>query len=63
MVFILVDCGKEAALTVENRLREALDKYLTNEKLSGEIKIRFGSAVYPDEAKNGEELIKKAKEA
>lgn len=63
MMIILAGCGKEAALSVENRLKEALDKYLTNEKLSGEIKLRFGSAVYPDEAKNDTELIEKAKKA
>jgi len=63
MVVILAGCDKEAASSVENRLKEALDKYLTNEKLSGEIKLRFGSAVYPDEAKNDQELIEKAKKA
>ena len=63
MVVILADCNKEAASSVENRLKEALDKYLTNEKLSGEIKLRFGCAVYPDEAKNDIELIEKAKKA
>jgi PAS domain S-box-containing protein len=63
MMIILGDCDNEGALSVENRLREALDKYLTNEKLPQEIKLRFGSAVYPDEAKDDEELIKKAKEA
>jgi diguanylate cyclase (GGDEF)-like protein len=60
---ILAGCGKEGALIAENRLKEALDKYLTNEGLSKEIKLRFGSAVYPDEAENDKELIKKAKEA
>jgi signal transduction histidine kinase/GGDEF domain-containing protein len=63
MMIILVGCDKEGALSVENRLRETLDKYLTNEKLPKEIKLRFSSAVYPDEAKNDEELIKKAREA
>jgi len=61
MVVILADCDKEATLSVENRLKEALDKYLADEKLSGEIKLRFGSAVYPDEAKNDRELIEQAK--
>lgn len=63
MVVILADCDKEGALSVEKRLREALDKYLTNEKLSQKIKLRFGYAVYPDEAKNDTELIKKAKKS
>ena len=63
MMIILADCDKEDALNVENRLKEALDKYLTNEKLPVEIKLRFGSAVYPDEAKNDTELIEKARKA
>jgi signal transduction histidine kinase/GGDEF domain-containing protein len=62
-VVILTDCGKEGALSIEKRLKEALDKYLTNEKLPLVIELRFGSAVYPDEANNDEELIKKAREA
>ncbi len=61
MMIILPGCDKKGALSVENKLREALEKYLTNEKVPKEIKLRFGSAVYPDEAKNGEELIKIAK--
>jgi PAS domain S-box-containing protein len=63
MMIILAVCDKKGALSVENRLREALDKYLTNEKLPQEIKLRFGSAVYPDEAKNDTELIEKARKA
>jgi diguanylate cyclase (GGDEF)-like protein len=63
MVVILAGCDKEATLRVENRLKEALDNYFANVKLSQEIKLKFSSAVYPDEAKNDEELIKKAKEA
>ena len=63
MMIILAGCDEKGALSVINKLREALDKYLSNEKLPQEIKLRFGSAVYPDEAENYEELIKKAKEA
>jgi diguanylate cyclase (GGDEF)-like protein len=63
IAIILAGCGKEDSLIIENRLKEALDMYLSNEELSEKIKLRFGSAVYPDEAENIEELIKKAKEA
>jgi GGDEF domain-containing protein len=62
MMIILVGCDKEGALSAENRLRETLDEYSTIEKLPQEIKLRFGSAVYPDEAKNCEALIHKARE-
>jgi GGDEF domain-containing protein len=60
---ILAGCGKEDSSIIENRLKEVLDMYLSNEGLSKEIKLGLGSAVYPDEAENIEELIKKAKEA
>lgn len=63
MAIILADCDKEDVLSVEKRLKEALDKDLTNKQLSQEIKLRFGFAVYPDEAKNDTELIEKAKKA
>ena len=63
MVVILAGCEKEATLHVKNRLKEALDNYFANMKLSQEIKLKFGSELYPDEAKKDEELIKKAKEA
>jgi signal transduction histidine kinase/GGDEF domain-containing protein len=63
MMIILVSCDKKGASRVENRLRETLDKYLTNQKILQKINLRFGSAVYPDDAKNDDQLIKKAKEA
>ena len=63
MVVILAGCEKEATLRVKNRLKEALDNYFANMKLSQEIKLKYGSELYPDEAKKDEELIKKAKEA
>ncbi|MCX5698448.1 MAG: ATP-binding protein [Candidatus Omnitrophica bacterium] len=63
LVIILADCNKTGALSVGDRLKEPLEKYLTDEKLSGEIKLKFGSAVYPDEAKNEQELMEKAKKA
>ncbi len=63
MMIVLAGCDEKGALSVINKSRKALDKYLFNEKLPQEIKLRFGSAAYPEEAENYEALIKKAKEA
>ena len=60
---ILEECGKENALTVESRLERAIADYLKREELAEEIKLRFGSITYPDEAKNAEELFGKAKKS
>ena len=59
---ILVDCDKEDALRVEGRLKHILEDYLARKKLTRKIKLRFGRATYPDEARSAEDLIKKAKE-
>ncbi len=59
---VLADCNRENALSVEGRLENALENYLISKDLSKKIKLHFGCATYPDEAKNIEELIKKAKE-
>lgn len=58
---LLADCNKENALKVEGRLEHMLEDYLTKKKLTKKIKLTFGRATYPDEAKNDEELFKKAK--
>lgn len=63
VVVILADCNRENALRVEGRLEHVLEDYLARKKMAGEIKLRFGCATYPDEAKSDEELIKKAKES
>ena len=56
----LVGCDKEGVSVVRTRLDKLLKDYLTNNKLGDMIKARFGQAIYPDEARNTEELIKKA---
>jgi signal transduction histidine kinase/GGDEF domain-containing protein len=60
---LLDDCDKEGVLKVKNRLAQILKDYFIRKNLSDKIKIHFGFSTYPDEAKNDEELIKKAKEA
>ena len=60
---LLADCSKEDVLKVKNRLAQILGDYFVRQNLSDKIKLHFGFSTYPDEAKNDEELIKKAKEA
>lgn len=61
IVVVLADCSRESALRVKGRLEQDLDDYLARQNLAGKIKLRFGCAVYPDDAGSGEELITKAK--
>ena len=56
---ILVDCDMKNAAKIKIRLKHTLNEYLTQQRLPDNIKLRFGCATYPDEAKNSGELIKK----
>jgi len=61
VIVLLVDCTKESALRVEGRLEQALADYLAKKKIVKKIKLQIGCATYPDEAKDDEELIRKAR--
>ncbi len=61
VIVLLPDCNKEIALRVEGRLEQVLDEYLASQNLTGTVKLHFGSATYPDEAANEDELINRAK--
>ena len=61
MVVILVDCDKGNAAKVQYRLEEVVGKYLTDQNADGVIKVNYGCATYPDDAKGGLGLIEKAK--
>lgn len=61
VVALLVDCDKNNALKVRGRLERLLNDYLASHKMAKNIKLRFGCATYPDEAKSEAELIKKAR--
>ena len=63
VIILLADCDKENALRAEDRLKLVLKDYLAREKLADKIKLRFGCATYPDEAKEDRELIEKAKKS
>lgn len=60
---ILAECDKENAFRVEGRLEHILENYLTQKKMAKKIELRFGCATYPDDTRNAEELIKKAKKS
>lgn len=62
LVIILPGCDKESALRIEGRITQILEENLTKDGLYNKIKLKFGSATYPDEAKDNEDLIKKAKQ-
>ena len=63
MIIILADCGKESAAKVQYKLEEIVGKYLADQNADGAIKINYGYATYPDDAKGAPELIEKAKAA
>lgn len=60
-IVILTDCDRENALRVEGRLEQSLEDYLRTKNQTKDIVLRFGLATYPDDAKEDEGLISKAK--
>jgi signal transduction histidine kinase/GGDEF domain-containing protein len=61
MIVILADCGKESAARVQYRIEEIVGKYLADQNVGGTIKVNYGYATYPDDAKADLELIDKAR--
>jgi len=59
-IVILPNSSKQNVLSAEGRLKQAVDDYLIRAKLADKIKLKFGCATYPDEASDGEELIRQA---
>lgn len=59
----MVDCDKTCAISIKNKLKQALQDYLKQQKLIGKIKLRFGCVTYPDKIISDNELIKKVKGA
>ncbi|MBN1872508.1 MAG: hypothetical protein JW800_08050 [Candidatus Omnitrophica bacterium] len=57
----VISGSKEDSGGIGRRLKDQLDEYLTKNNLSDKIRLHFGGAVYPDDAKSPEELINKAK--
>ncbi len=63
MMVALSDCNREGALIVEGRLQQIIEDTLTKKGLAKKVSLRFGLAVYPDDAGSDEELLKKARES
>lgn len=63
MIVILAGCSKESAKRVQYRLEEIVGKYLVDQNADGAIRVNYGYATYPDDAKGDLELIEKAKSA
>ena len=63
ILVILSDCDKDSAARVQYRLEEIIGKYLADQNAAGVIKINYGYATYPDDAKSDPALIEKAKAA
>jgi len=63
VMVILNNCNKENALKIEGRLEGSLEECQKQHKMKEEIRIHFGCATFPDDAKTEEDLIKIAKSA
>lgn len=63
IMVIISDCDKENIIRVRYRLEEIVLRYLADQKTDGAIKVHYGFATYPDDAKDDIELIGKAKAA
>ena len=61
IIIVLIDCSKDDVLRVEGRIEQALIDYLAQKGLKDKIKLHMGASSYPDDARNEDELIKKAK--
>ena len=59
---VLTDCDKNSVQIVRHRLQKIADDYLVKKGLNGQIQLRFGAATYPNDARDDESLIQKAKE-
>lgn len=62
IIVVLSDCNREDALIVEGRLQQIIEDALAKKELAKKVSLRFGLAVYPDDAGSDEELLKKARE-
>jgi|GEM_PF-1928599 len=60
LIVILAGCDKESSVRIQYRLEEIVKKYLVEKGLDNAIKVKFGCATYPDDAKGNIDLIEKA---
>ncbi len=63
IMVVLSDCNREGALIVEGRLQQVMKDALLKKGLAKKVSLRFGLAVYPDDAGSDEELLKRARKS
>jgi len=62
VVILLADTKKKDAFRLQGRLEDTIRKYIRKKKKSSEkVQINFGLATFPDEAKNEEEILNRAR--
>ncbi len=60
---LLTDCTKEHASRIRARCEGAVARYLEAERASGLVRFVCSSATFPDDARNDEELLERARRA
>jgi GGDEF domain-containing protein len=61
ILVMLIDCAKENSMLVQERLEQALNKFLEEKKIRDKIDIKYGYATFPDDGNTDAELINKAR--
>ncbi|MDO8536115.1 MAG: hypothetical protein Q7S30_03815, partial [Candidatus Omnitrophota bacterium] len=61
MIVMLTNCDKDSAAKVQRRLEGVVGKYLADQNANGAIRVDYGHAAYPYDAKDGMGLIEKAR--
>lgn len=61
LLIILDESDRAGTVIVKDRLEDLAREYLKVQTLAGRLKLFFGYATYPEDAKDTDELIKKAK--
>lgn len=53
--------NKNGVIMVEQRIREAVAKYLVSKKLDKEVQVSFGNSTYPEDGQDSIEIITRAR--
>ncbi|MFH1414372.1 MAG: ATP-binding protein [Candidatus Omnitrophota bacterium] len=59
---ILFNCDRDNALRVEGRVGQILEEYLDRKRIADKIRVSYKYALYPEEGRTYEELIKKIRQ-
>ena len=58
---MLPGTDKKGAIAVEQRIREAMAHFILSKKMNREVDLSFGSATYPQDARDSVEMIARAR--